>query len=240
MTCGVTGLLHAPNAEMQEDATVLIGGNYMNKENLPNKNIWYYNSYNYYLNITFLSRLELAYICTLVKGIPNTSYWPEQTWNKFVNQDRHAAARFLLMRENDFFAYMPAIVIGVNDPTTGTGGDYTKPNVEGSGNGHFNKWYIAASKHINTKWGEFGGHIGYVYNKRKPYPLNGPTLGINFRPDAIKGLNAIIEYDSKTVNIGAIYNWKNHFNLLFELQNFKYISAGLCLQLNLKNTKKIK
>lgn len=240
MTCGVTGLLHAPNAEMQEDATVLLGGNFMNKENLPNKYKWYYNSYNYYMNITFLSRVEISYVCTLVKGIPESSYWPKQTWDKFVNQDRHAAARFLLMRENDFWEFMPAIVIGVNDPTTASGGDYTKLNVEGSANGFFNKWYIAASKHFETDWGELGGHVGYVWNRRNDYPLNGPTIGVNFRPTAVKGLNAIVEYDSKTINIGAIYNWNNRLNLLWELQDFRYISAGLSLQFNLKKTKKIK
>ena len=39
-TTGVTGLLHMPSAEMQEDGTFMIGGNYMNKKNLPNPRRW--------------------------------------------------------------------------------------------------------------------------------------------------------------------------------------------------------
>ena len=33
-TNGVTGLLHMPNAEMQQDGMFVIGGNFLNKHNL--------------------------------------------------------------------------------------------------------------------------------------------------------------------------------------------------------------
>lgn len=235
LTYGVTGLLHAPNAEMQRDATVMIGGNYLDKKNLPNKRYWYYNTYNYYINITFLSRLEMSYICTLVKGTPGSSYWPDFTWDKFVNQDRHFAARLQIMKECDFSTYMPSIVVGISDPTSGSGGDYSNLGVKGSSNGYFNRWYLAATKHIPTRYGELGIHIAYLWNKRTDYPLNGPALGINLRPYSIKGLNTIIEYDSKTVNIGAIYSlWHDHFNILFELQNFCHPSFGITYKVNLK------
>lgn len=35
LTYGTTGLLHAPSAEMQKDKTVMLGGNFMNKEITP-------------------------------------------------------------------------------------------------------------------------------------------------------------------------------------------------------------
>ena len=50
-TNGVTGLLHMANAEMQKDGTFVLGGNYLNKHNLPNDNWWGYNTYNYFINI---------------------------------------------------------------------------------------------------------------------------------------------------------------------------------------------
>ena len=67
-TDGMTGLLHMVNAEVQKDATVMIGGNMLHKNNIPSK-IWWgdYNTYNYYINITFLDRIEISYICTLYK-----------------------------------------------------------------------------------------------------------------------------------------------------------------------------
>lgn len=46
LTYGTTGLLHAPSAEMQKDKTVMLGGNFMNKEITPPT--WYYHTYNYF------------------------------------------------------------------------------------------------------------------------------------------------------------------------------------------------
>lgn len=232
---GITGLLHMPNAEMQKDATFMLGGNFLNKHNLPNQSWWGYDSYNYFINFTFFERFEIAYICTLVKGQPGLNYWPEQTWGKFVNQDRHFAAKFQLVKEGEWWKHMPSIVVGVSDPTTGSRGDYTNLDVSGYNNGYFNRWFAAISKHFNLSLGEIGLHATYLYNQRKDYPLNGMALGINYRPIIHKNLNFIAEYDTKTFNVGALYSlWADHFNLLFELQDGKYISAGLTYKVNLK------
>ena len=235
LTNGVTGLLHMPNAEMQKDGTAIIGGNFLNKHNLPSKRWWGYDTYNYFINITFFSRLEISYICTLVKGKKEISYWPQQTWDKFVNQDRHFAARLQIIKEKELWEYMPSIVLGVNDPTTGGKADYTDMSVSGSSNGYFNKWYIAMTKHFNTLYGQLGIHAAYLYNKRLDYPLNAPAFGINFRPHCHRNLNIIAEYDAKSINVGAIYAlWDDHFNFLVELQEGKYLSAGLAYKVNLK------
>lgn len=233
-TGGVTGLLHMPSAEMQRDGTFIIGGNFLNKHNLPNQRWWGYDTYNYFLNITFFERLELAYVCTLVKGQEGLNYWPEETWGKFVNQDRHFAARLQVLKEGELWKYMPSIVLGVSDPTTGGGFDYTSMAVEGNGNGYFNRWYAAVTKHFQTGWGELGVHAAWLYNKRTDYPLNGPAVGVNFRPYFLKELNVIAEYDAKTINVGATYSiWSDHFNFLLELQDGKYVSAGLIYKVNL-------
>ena len=234
LTNGVTGLLHMPSADMQRDGTLMIGGNFLNRHNLPNNYWWGYDSYNYFLNVTFLKRLEIAYVCTLFKGKKENSYWPEITWGKFVNQDRHFAARLQVLREVEWWKHMPALVLGVNDPTTGSGGDYTNMAVEGNGNGYFNRMYIAMTKHFDVRVGELGVHAAWLYNRRTDYPLNGPAVGVNFKPAFHKELNLIAEYDSKTVNVGFTYSmWSDHFNLLFELQDGKYVSAGLVYKVNL-------
>lgn len=233
-TNGVTGLLHMPNAEVQKDATFIIGGNFLNKHNLPNNNWWGYHTYNYFINITFLDRIEISYICTLVQGKNNGYHWPQHTWGKFVNQDRHFASKIQLIKEGEWWEHMPAIAIGVNDPTTGSGGDYTNMAIQGNGNGYFNRMYAAVTKHIHIPFGELGLHATYLYNKRTDYPLNGLGWGINFRPDFHRNLNFIVEHDTKTLNIGALYSlWADHFNVLFELQDCKYISAGLVYKVNL-------
>ena len=68
LTDGVTGLLHVPSAEMQKDGTLMVGGNFMNKYNIPSQRAWGYDTYNYYINVTFLEFIEAAYVCTLLKG----------------------------------------------------------------------------------------------------------------------------------------------------------------------------
>ena len=236
MTTGITGLLHMPSAEMQRDGTFMIGGNFLNKHNLPNDTWWGYNTYNYFINITFFSRLEISYICTLVKGQKELSYWPESTWGRFTNQDRHFSGRIQILKEGEFWKIMPSVVIGVNDPTTGAGSDYSEFGTKGSGNGYFNKWYVALSKNFELKgYGNMGFHFAYLYNQRSDYTLNGPAFGINFRPEFHPNLNLIAEYDAKTLNIGAIYSmWGDHFNLLLEMQRCKYLSVGLVYKVCLK------
>lgn len=234
-TDGTTGLLHMPNAEMQRDGTLMVGGNFLSKHNLPSDWWWGHDTFNYYLNITFFSRLEVAYICTLVKGKKENKFWPQQTWDKFVNQDRHFSARLQAVKEGEWWKHMPSIVLGVNDPTTGGGSDYTALEVDGNGNGFFNRWYVAATKHFQFPAGELGVHVAYLYNRRDDYPLNGPALGVNFRPGFHRNLNLIAEYDAKTVNVGATYAlWADHFNFVLELQEGKYLSAGLVYKVNLK------
>ena len=241
LTDGMTGLLHMVTAEIQKDATFMLGGNMLHKNNVPSKYWWGdYNTYNYYLNINILDRIEISYICTLVQGKENGFHWPESTYGKFVNQDRHFAGKIQLVKEGEWWKHMPAIAVGVSDPTTGGSSDYSDMNVSGSGNGFFNRWFAAISKHFNIKRvGELGIHATYLYNKRKDYPLNGPAFGINFRPHSHRNLNLIAEYDAKTINIGAIYSlWADHFNFLIELQKGKYLSAGLVYKVNLKGGNK--
>ena len=236
-TDGITGLLHIPNALTQKDGTFFLGGNYLNYRKVPfitSKHI--YNTYNYFINITLFSRLEIAYICTLNQGIPYHSYWPQSTWGRYTNQDRHFAGKFQIVKEGEWWNHMPSIAVGVSDPTTGQNGkDYSGISVGSIGNGYFNRWYAAISKHFYYKGiGNFGVHATYLYNQRTDYPLNGLGWGINFRPDFHRNLNLIVEHDTKTLNVGALYSlWADHFNVLFELQDCKYISAGFVYKVNL-------
>lgn len=237
LTDGMTGLLHMVTAEVQEDATFMLGGNMLHKNNIPSKRWWGdYNTYNYFLNITFLDRIEISYICTLVQGKPGVFHWPEFTYGKFVNQDRHFAGKIQVVKEGEWWKHMPAFAVGVSDPTTGGSFDYTDMNISGSSNGFFNRWFAALSKHFQFKGiGEVGLHATYLYNERTDYPLDGIGWGINFRPNLHKNLNLIVEHDTKTLNVGALYSlWADHFNFLFELQDCKYISAGFAYKVNLK------
>lgn len=216
----------------------MITNNYLNKHSLPTSG-WGYDTFAYGFNITFWSRLDVSYVCTIFDGKRRPN--PTERDLIMFNQDRHFAARFQLLKEGEFgLKWMPSVVVGVSDPTTGSNGGYAEMNVT-AGNGYFNRYYAAASKHFNTAWGEVGAHLAYQYNRRADYPLNGPCVGINWKPIWVRDLlildniNLIAEYDARTFNMGFIASiWDNRFEAMFELQNMKWINFGLRFKVRMK------
>ena len=81
-TYGTTGLLHMPTADMQRDKTFMAGGGYLNSHALPSR--WSYDTWNYYINITFFPWLEVAYTCNVF------NHWVKRgKYNvHMINQDR--------------------------------------------------------------------------------------------------------------------------------------------------------
>ena len=236
-TYGTTGLLHAPTAEMQRDKTFMAGGGYLSKHATPDR--WSYDTWNYYINITFFPWLEVAYTCTIFDEMVKRG----KITLHMKNQDRNFSARLRLWKEGWWKAWTPQIVVGVNDFTTGTGGDYTEMGVDGDGNGYFNRYYLAATKHFSW-YGEWGIHAAYLYNRRGKDKLNGPTFGVDYQfalkgddfiHKAVNGLNLMAEYDSKFVNVGAKYTlWKDHINIIGELRECKHPSVGVYFKVHLK------
>ncbi len=165
LTYGTTGLLHAPSAEMQKDKTVMLGANFLNKEITPPT--WYYHTYNYYLNVTIMPWLEVAYTCTLFKaealGLKPYGY------TGFTNQDRYFSVRLRALKEGQFWKYTPAVVLGTSDPFTSSGDVIASDK----GNGYYSRFYIAATKHIRIGKETLGVHLSYLYNRRIEYHLNG-------------------------------------------------------------------
>ena len=188
-TYGTTGLLHAPDALMQKDKTVMLGFNFLNQNLTPPT--WYYHTYNYYLNITILPFLEVAYTCTLFKaealGLKPYGY------SGFTNQDRYFSLKLRLLKEGQFWKYMPAIAAGTSDPFTSSGSTIASEK----GNGYFNRFYVAATKHVNIGEQNFAVSLSYLYNRRIEYKLNGLAAGISYTPSFAPDLNVIAEYDSK-------------------------------------------
>ena len=78
---GNTGLLNIPTADMQEAGTFMGGGNYLPNGMTP----FNFNTGNYFVNITFLSFLELSYRCTLLK---TTRYDGKKGYFQQVNPEK--------------------------------------------------------------------------------------------------------------------------------------------------------
>ena len=237
-THGTTGLLEMPTADMQKDKTVMIGGGYLDNTVTPPR--WSYNTWNYYLNVTIFPWLEVAYSCTLFNEY--LPWKPDQPVH-MKNQDRNYSVRLRLWKEGWWKKWTPQIVIGSND--IGTSSDRDGFSTGETGNGYWNRYFLAITKHFEfAKVGNLGVHATYIYNERKDNPMNGPAFGANFRfglpgdsfwRKAVNGVNLMAEYDAKDVNIGLQYAvWKDRINGFFELSRCKYPSAGLCLKICLK------
>jgi hypothetical protein len=129
---GVTGLLTIPTADMQADGTFMGGANFLPEAMMPSN--WEYNTGNYFVNITFLPFLEVAYRCTLLHGeFEKGSKW---------NQDRSVSLRFRPLKEGKWW---PAIVVGSNDAfTTGELNMFKSA----AGNRFFSSVYIVGTKHL--------------------------------------------------------------------------------------------
>ena len=252
---GTTGLLHAPSANMQEDKTFLFGGNAIDVATLSR--YWSSHSreytpftYNYYINITFFPWLEISYVCTLVKGNYGSSYWPKQTWGKFVNQDRSFHGRLRLWKEGWWKEWTPQIVLGLNDPGSHEGNGGGDIDLGGGGKGNHNyltRYYLAASKHFDFKGiGELGMHTALVIGDAMGEEYyKGPSAGVNFRFNVNKGeslgyrilngLNLIAEYDAKGFNVGGHYSiWKDRVNFVAELNDGKNFCGGIFFKVHLK------
>ena len=183
---GTTGLLNSPTADMQKDKTFMFGGGYLDTHTSTAR--WFYDTWNYYVNITIFPWMEVSYNMTLHKAVPNdrgnTSFWVPRTYGKFINQDRQFGVRFRVWKEGWWKPWTPQVVIGSDDISSHSWGDTSSRfKIEDfSGNSFNNRYYIAATKHISfTGIGELGAHLSYLYNKRSDYPLNGFAFGANFR-----------------------------------------------------------
>ena len=225
-TYGTTGLLNMPTADMQKDKTFLFGGSYLEKHASPGR--WNYDTYNYYINITFFPWLEVAYTCTLHKSMPNdpmygSGFWVPSTYGKFANQDRNFSGRIRLWKEGWWKWWTPQIVIGGNDALHNSWEPGSKVDIDDNPtNGFYSRYYIAATKHIEfTNIGELGTHLTWVYNKRSEYKLNGLCIGANFRfqlkdndsfwKKAINGINLMAEaYPADGQGTSKVTGKKHH------------------------------
>jgi hypothetical protein len=198
---GTTGLLNSPTADMQQDKTFMFGGSYL--DNHTSTARWFYNTWNYYINVTIFPWLEVSYNMELHKALAvdpalESGYWVPRTYGKFVNQDRQFSARLRLWKEGWWKSWTPQIVFGWDDVSSHSWGDTGKRfSIEDTqGNSFNNRLYLAATKHFAFKGaGNLGAHLSYLYNKRSDYPLNGVAVGVNFRlglPEEKCGFNKFL------------------------------------------------
>ena len=184
---GTTGLMNMPTADMQRDKTFMLGGNWLNSHATVPR--WWYDTWNYYINITLFPWLEVGYLCMGHKAVPidygsRSDYWVPSTYGKFVNQDRSFHFRLRVWKEGWWKAWTPQILVGANDGIgdSWNGGSLSKPSELNYGNGFLNRYYIAISKHFQfDKIGTLGVHACWIYSNRFDNTLNDPAIGANLK-----------------------------------------------------------
>ena len=200
MTSGTKGLLKIPTAEMYEDGSFVFGGNYLPEEITPER--FYYNTGNYFLNLTFLPFIDVTYRCTLIKNRKS---------GKYTEQDRTFGVRLQLFKEKKV---MPAIVFGADDVYS----DESDGGVQSLG-----AMYGVATKNIYWNDCRFGLTVGSGFKAYNGNQLDGPFGGISFSPAFARNLSLIAEYDSDSFNAGATLLLWNHLYLqgfMYDMKNF--------------------
>lgn len=206
---GTTGLMNMPTADMQRDKTFMIGVNWLDHHATVSR--WWYDTWNYSINITISPWLEVGYLCMGHKAVP-TDYgnrsgsWVPSTYGKFVNQDRSFHFRLRAWKEGWWKVWTPQIVIGANDGLgdSWNGGSLSKPSELNYGNGFLNRYYLAVTKHFEfDNLGTLGVHISWIYSERFDNMVNDPAVGANFRfklkedgslvNKAVNGINLMAE-----------------------------------------------
>ena len=243
---GTTGLMNMPTADMQRDKTFIAGGNWLSHHATVPR--WWYDTWNYYINITIFPWLEAGYLCMGNKSVPTdygniSGYWVPSKYGKFTNQDRSFHFRLRVWKEGWWKPWTPQIVLGANDAI----GDY----------------YLAIPKHVDFEnVGVLGAHVSWIYSNRFDNKLNNPAMGANFRfhlkeneswvTKAVTGVNVMAEVvpgytdvredltfnpdgAKYQVNLGMEYSfWKDYINAIVELNRCKYFSGGIVFKVHLK------
>lgn len=220
---GITGMIHVPTAEMASEGDARLGGSFLNREFLPERQkLGGYHTFNYYLAITPFSWIELSYVESLLK---NHKYGDPTEKVGYYQKDRYFAMKIRPLKEGK---YWPAVAIGVQDP----GNSYS--NEKGKDNTYVKNYYIAATKHWCPGGHELGFHLTYRhYSSEDNRKWNGVVGGVTYRPAFASNCRAMVEYTGNDVNVGVdCLLWK-HLFIQAALQNGRYFSGGLRFQMNL-------
>lgn len=209
---GVTGGLNIPTADMQADGTFMMGANYLPKQLMPDR--WGYNTGNYFVNLTFLPFMELAYRCTLLRVRRNGE--------ENLEQDRSVSIRLRPLKEG---RYRPSLVVGSNDVLTTRGLNVFK-EYEGR-NRHFSSVYAVMTKHIWVDRHDLGFTLGVNMLGRQDAQRNGVFAGLSYTPAFLDRVSLMAEYDTKAFNMGVSARLWNHFSLHAFCYDLKVVSGGI-------------
>jgi len=206
---GVTGLLNAPSANMQEDGTFYTGTNYLNRYYLKDYGYSKYNCVIWYFDLTFLPFLEINFRTTRMLDNPDPSH----------TVDRMFSGKLRVLKEKK---YWPSIVLGGNDVVT----------TSSYSNQYFGAAYIVITKNFDIKKNILGGTLGYSYPLFRHNQFVGFFGGISFSPSFLRQVTVMVEYDSQYFNVGGSVLFFKHLYLFALLQGMENVSGGIAFKVS--------
>ena len=75
---GTTGLMNMPTADMQKDKTFMATGMWLNRHSTVPR--WWYDTWNYSINVTIFPWLEIGYLCNGHKSVPTDYGYVSGFW----------------------------------------------------------------------------------------------------------------------------------------------------------------
>lgn len=225
---GTSGLLHVPSAEMQHEGDALMGIHYLDKHMTPDTGFLYagekYNTFDYYVALAPFKWVEVSYVC--VERIHAMQGDEITKWGK----DRSASIKIRPLEEGEYY---PAVAVGCNDFAT-TIFKKNRSDVQL----YFMNVYLAATKHFSFSGNEVGVTLAYRhYLRGYNSKWNGLVGGVTFRPSFFPQGRAIVEYTGNELLLGLDMLLWRHLRLQASVKDFKYVNAGLALQVNLLGKK---
>ena len=209
---GTQGLMNIPTADMRSPKTFVGGVDYI-ASGLTN---YSFPVYNYFIDFTPFSFVELTYRSTLLKmkyELPSDSY---------CEQDRSFTVRLRPLEEADD-SFIPSFVIGSNDFYSYVGHSF------------FSTVYGVITKHLHiVGYCSVGGSFGYSKKIADGVVYDGFFGGVEISPDFLKGFSAMVEYDTKGMNYGFEIKVQDHLNLLFYTREFDGVCGGISYQYTIK------
>lgn len=224
MYFGLEGLLHTPSAGMSAPASLRVGSFYLDQHFLPSGNAVNERAFNYFIALTPYEWVEASFMGTIWKR--ENGFYP----------DRSLSVKFRPLKEGRWW---PALVVGAQDIIGSRGYDGFQETPVFSDDfkatGYYTNFFIAASKHFHFLRSQWGLHLAFRYYPDKDIDTqkarwSGLTGGITWSPDGYRPLRLVAEWDGAGVNLGVDACLLRILRLQLILQNFHYISAGICLE----------
>lgn len=223
---GLTGGFNIPTAEMKPSGTFVGGINYISEGMIVGENTSHhddcwkmnYNTGLYYLNFTAFSWLEISFRQTMLRS-QYTQMGSLLNDYEYQRTDRSFSIRVQPLKESRF---LPAIVIGTNDPWKDTG-----HNIYASA-------YAVASKHFNFALSEWLISAGFAHSFNNAQTYDGVFAGLKYTPDFYKDGSIILEYDTKGLNLGIQMLLFHHLGLFAFTREFSNINGGIRYEYTIK------